>query len=191
MSATITRPSSPERAHFADPRAVPYTQLENKYFRILPLIEASVALRRRAWRHRLHAGEYHSATHRRERREHKRIRLAQRGARLLVAVQESGEHFRVRMNFNRPIRTVGRSNQTQLAAFFRVAKILFFIARFNPQNIGKKPDLQEMDFFIREGLNSLCCTPVPALMRWTLPGRMMEPVPILSLWASAILPAHN
>ena len=36
-----------------------------------------------------------------------------------------------------------------------------------------------------EALNSLCRTPVPALMRWTSPGRMTEPVPIESLCSSA------
>jgi len=34
-------------------------------------------------------------------------------------------------------------------------------------------------------LYSLCSTPRPALMRWTSPGTMVEPVPIESLWASA------
>ena len=34
-------------------------------------------------------------------------------------------------------------------------------------------------------LYSLCSTPCPALMRWTSPGTMVEPVPMESLWASA------
>ena len=36
-----------------------------------------------------------------------------------------------------------------------------------------------------DGLNSLCVTPVPALMRCTSPGRITEPVPMESLCASA------
>ena len=38
---------------------------------------------------------------------------------------------------------------------------------------------------LSEALNSLCITPVPALMRCTSPGRMTEPLPSESLWASA------
>ena len=38
-----------------------------------------------------------------------------------------------------------------------------------------------------DALNSLWVTPVPALILWTLPGRMVEPLPMLSLWASAPL----
>jgi hypothetical protein len=34
-------------------------------------------------------------------------------------------------------------------------------------------------------LNSLWRTPLPALMRCTSPGTMVEPVPIESLWPSA------
>ncbi|CFU05569.1 Uncharacterised protein [Bordetella pertussis] len=35
------------------------------------------------------------------------------------------------------------------------------------------------------GLNSECITPRPALMRCTSPGRMVEPLPMLSLCAIA------
>ena len=36
-----------------------------------------------------------------------------------------------------------------------------------------------------EALNSLCRTPLPALMRWTSPGRITELEPVESLCASA------
>ena len=36
-------------------------------------------------------------------------------------------------------------------------------------------------FSFSEALNSLCATPVPALMYCTSPGRMTEPLPMLSL----------
>src|SRR5215217_213969 len=50
------------------------------------------------------------------------------------------------MNCYGSISTVGRSDQAQAAAFFRVAEILFLIAGVNADSIGYKPYLQEMDF---------------------------------------------
>src|SRR3982750_2433900 len=50
------------------------------------------------------------------------------------------------MNCYGSISTVGRSDQAQAAAFFRVAEKLFPLAGVKAGSIGYKPYLQEMDF---------------------------------------------
>src|SRR6476661_7054912 len=72
--------------------------------------------------------------------------LRERVLNLFAGLQQYGKHFGIRMNCHGSIDTVGRSDQAQAAAFFRVVEILFLIAGVNANSIGYKPYLQEMDF---------------------------------------------
>ena len=84
------------------------------------------------------------------------------------------------------VATVARADELKRPRFSVVAKGALLVARCGTGRPGQDPDLQQVRRApTREALCSLWVMPVPALMRCTSPGRMVEPLPMLSLCASA------
>jgi hypothetical protein len=105
---------------------------------------------------------------------------------LLALAEHAGVDARILVDRDGTVAAVRRRNQPQPAAFLGAGNGLLLVAGLEPLAVGQQPDLQEMDRLSeRDGLNSLCSTPVPADMRCTSPGRITEPVPIESLCSSA------
>ena len=68
---------------------------------------------------------------------------------------------------------IGRDQQAEFAVTHILAEVLFLIARLEPVMLGCSLICRKCTASAADGLNSLCCIPLPALMRCTSPGRIV------------------
>ena len=106
--------------------------------------------------------------------------------RRLLGAEHGGVHARVLVDGHRSVGRVGRGDEAQPPAACprRGTPSARSWARCRSWS-GRIQIWSRCTRSVGEGLDSLWRTPVPALMRWTSPGRMTEPVPRLSRCSSA------
>ena len=103
----------------------------------------------------------------------------------LVGTEESRVEVGVLMDRDGSLTSIPRPDQAQPTTLVLFRKRLLLVGRLQPVPLGNDQICRKWTGAFFEALYSLWRTPVPADMRWISPGRMTDPVPMLSLCSSA------
>ena len=102
------------------------------------------------------------------------------------ATEQHVVNCHVLMNEYGAVAAIGRADEPQPSGFFGFSrKFSDHSAAASPSRSGNTHICRKCTGSVCEWLNSLCRIPVPADITWTSPGRITEPVPMLSLCSRA------
>ena len=100
----------------------------------------------------------------------------------VTGLDEARVDPRVGVDRDAAIAPVGRRDEPEHAALVGVAERFLLVAGLDRPFLGVTSQIcRKCTPSVFDALSSLCITPVPALIRWTSPGRITAPVPIESL----------